>query len=151
ANPDDAAANLSAGKFYCFTLEDFDEGLKHLAAGNDETLADAAKRDLAGQDGDAAKRFAAAVAWQQVAAKISDRDDKLAVQRREKWLLEHCVINLSGLDQTKANRRLDELKDIGQARATAAKGSASSRIPIKGRFVSMVGRLMNGDSDAGLL
>ena len=44
--PDDPAANLAVGKYLCLTRQKWDDGLKHLAAGSDETLADLARREL---------------------------------------------------------------------------------------------------------
>jgi hypothetical protein len=86
-------------------------------------LADAAAKDIAAGAGGAARRLEAALAWQQAGGKITDRDDKVAIMRREKWLLEHAVSGLSGLDETKAKKRLDDLNRMADAKA----GSASPR------------------------
>ena len=108
----DGAANLAVGKFYCFSMEDFHRGLKHLAASSDGLLAEAAKLDLAAQT-EAAKRLEAAVAWQKAELKIVDREDKLAAQRRERWLLQQAITGLLGIDRVKAEKRLGELQDVG--------------------------------------
>jgi len=149
-DPADAAANLAVGKFYCFALEDFRRGIPYLLAGSDSQLAEAAKLDAAAQAEGPARRLEAATAWQQVAAKISDRDDKQALQRRERWLLQQAVSGLSGLDQIKAQKRLDDLKDIGQGRAAIAAAS-SSRTAMPKRNVAMMGRLVVGTKDAGIV
>jgi hypothetical protein len=150
SDPADATASLAAGKFYGFALEDFSQGLKYLAGGSDPQLAEAAKRDLEAQGGDPAKRFAAATAWQQAAAKISDREDKLAAQRREKWLLQQAVSGLSGLDQIKASKRLEELKEVEQVRTKTSVAGSSARSAARSRNASMVGRLVSGTTDLGL-
>ena len=48
ANPDDAAAHTALGSHLCFALDQWDEGLDHLARGNDEALSKAAKAERAG-------------------------------------------------------------------------------------------------------
>lgn len=45
--PDDPAANLAVGKYLCLTRQKWDEGLKHLAAGGDDALAELGRRELA--------------------------------------------------------------------------------------------------------
>jgi hypothetical protein len=119
----DKAAHLAVGRFYCFDVEDFHRGLPHLAQSSEPLLADAAAKDIAAGAGGAARRLEAALAWQQAGGKITDRDDKVAIMRREKWLLEHAVSGLSGLDETKAKKRLDDLNRMADAKA----GSASPR------------------------
>jgi sulfatase modifying factor 1 len=44
--PDDPAANLVRGRYLCFTRGDWEEGLPHLAKGNDKTLTRLARRSL---------------------------------------------------------------------------------------------------------
>jgi hypothetical protein len=113
-HPQDAAANLSAGKFYCFLLEDYHRGLKYLAASSDPLLSEAAKLDLAAEAAaDGAKRIEAAEAWRKAEVKILDRESKQAAQRRERWVLQQALPSLSGIEQIKANKRLADLSDIG--------------------------------------
>lgn len=150
ADHGDAEANLAAGKFYCFTLEDYQRGLPFLSAGGDSLLAEAARLDIAARNEGPAKRLEAATAWQQAGAKVKAKDDKQAVQRREKWLLTQAVSNLTGLDQIKAQKRLDELKDVGQGRAGSVAGT-SPRTAIPRRNVAMMGRLLSGNKDAGIV
>jgi len=132
SDPNDAAANLVAGKFYCFSLEDFHKGLPYLAACGEPTLADAAKLDLAAQTADAAKRFEAAKAWQKAQIKIIDREDKLAAQRREKWLLQQAVVGLTGTEQMEANKRLGQLQNVGGPAGGRKTGEVPApTIPVK--------------------
>jgi serine/threonine protein kinase len=51
SDPDDADANLVAGRYCCFVKDDWDAGLKHLSKGSNATLKDLAKRDLANPTG----------------------------------------------------------------------------------------------------
>jgi len=112
-DPQDAAANLAAGKFYCLLIEDFHRGLKYLAASSDPLLSEAAKLDVSAEGADGAKRLEAAQAWQKAEAKIGDRESKLAAQRRERWLLQQALPSLSGIEQIKVNKRLADLSEIG--------------------------------------
>jgi hypothetical protein len=117
AKPEDPAANLAAGKFHCLVLEDWPLGLPQLVASTDSVYAGPAKLDLEA-GGDAAKQLQAAEAWLQVVEtdRSSDRDDKLALQRRAKLLLKTPAAVLTGLDQVKAQKRLDTLKDVPPGR-----------------------------------
>jgi hypothetical protein len=146
-DPMDAAANLIAGKFYCFYAEDFGRGLKHLADSGDAALAPPAKLDLAA-GGDASARFTAAEAWQKAGSSVTERDEKLALQRREKWLLEHCVVSLSGLEKLRAEKRLDELKDIKPGRTTVAGVVESPAPAAPTRPFALIGRVAGVGGDA---
>ena len=131
SDPTDAAANLAAGKFYCFSREDFNQGLKYLAASSDAQLAEAAKRDVEARSGDTNQRLAAAAAWQQAEGKIVDREDKLAAQRRERWLLQQAVTGLSGFELVKAEKRLNELSNAGAL--TTGRKAKPSEPPAKAK------------------
>ncbi len=111
--PEDTAANLVAGKFYCFSVEDFYRGLPYLAASGEGPLAEAAKLDLTAQKGDAMNKYQAAQAWQKAEMKIVERDDKLAAQRRERWLLQQAAGSLAGIEQMEASKRLGQLQNVG--------------------------------------
>jgi len=144
--PDDPAANLFVGKFFCLALEDFARGLPHLAKSGDVLWEPPAKLDLAVATGDAAACKAAAEAWEAAAGKVTDPDDKLAVQRREKRLWEQALPRLSGLDEVRAKKRLEDLRDV------AVKGQPSKPEPAAAPRFGMVGRVINAaGKDAGLL
>jgi hypothetical protein len=113
SEPEDTMANLVAGKFYCFSVEDFYRGLPYLAASGEGALAEAAKLDLVAQKADATKKYEAAQAWKKAELKIVERDDKLAAQRRERWLLQQAAGSLAGIEQMEANKRLGQLQNVG--------------------------------------
>ena len=46
-NADDPAAHLIVGEFQCYTMDDWDRGLKHLAKVSDKQLSELARDDLA--------------------------------------------------------------------------------------------------------
>ena len=106
-NPDDAEANLTAGKWRCFTNGDWHRGLPLLAKGSDAKLAELARRDLARPTA-VEDRVALADAWCDAAAKESS-PTKTGFQSRAVYWYEQVLPTLSGLDQTRVRKRLDEL------------------------------------------
>ena len=125
---------LAVGKFHCLVLEDWPLGLPQLVASTDTVYAGPAKLDLEAA-GDPAKQLQAAEAWLQIVEtdRSSDRDEKLALQRRAKLLLKTPAAVLTGLDQVKAQKRLDALKDVPPGRkvktASSSGSSASTQAP----------------------
>jgi hypothetical protein len=143
--PEDVASNLLAGRFFCFTLENFDRGLEYLAASGDPLLAPVAERDLAGPSGGPQKTFAAASAWQEAQTSLTDKDERLAAQRREKWLLTQALSGLEGFDAAKATKRLEDLKDLAPSRtAIDARLSAKS-------YIAMIGRVTANRDDINIV
>ncbi len=111
-NPNDAEANLTVGKWRCFTNGDWHRGLPLLAKSSDAELADLARRGLA-RPMAVKDRVALADAWYAAAAKESS-PAKTGFQSRAVHWYEQVLPKLSGLDQTRVGKRLDELyaKDI---------------------------------------
>lgn len=146
-SPDDPAANLAVGKFRCLVLEDWERGPMHLAKGSDAELAAAAKLDSEAAQGKPELALAAAEAWLELAkdSKTGDRDQRQALQRRAKSLLEEAVPKLSDLSKVKAERKLVELKDV----AAAARPKAVSRRPTE--MPGLAGRVYVRNRDAGIL
>jgi hypothetical protein len=149
ARPDDPAANLAAGKFHCLVLEDWPLGLPQLAASADSVYAGPAKLDLEA-GGDPAKQLQAAEAWLQVVEtdRTGDREDKLALQRRAKALLKSPAAVLTGLDQVKAQKRLETLKDVPPGRkiktASSPTSPAIAAAPVGAvSFVKQVAPILN--------
>jgi hypothetical protein len=110
--PDDPAANLAAGKFYCFVLEKWEAGVLHLAKCGDPVFAEPALAEK--RLTDAASQMAAAESWLALPAKVRDLspEDKVAIQRRAKRLLTTAVSGLKGLDQVRAKKKLEELQHV---------------------------------------
>lgn len=77
--PDDAEANLSAGRWYCLAKNDYAKGLPYLAQGSDATLRDLAVRE-AGKPASTNDKLSLAEAWSAAALerKAPDRDALLA-------------------------------------------------------------------------
>ncbi|HEX5106484.1 MAG TPA: hypothetical protein VFV87_21845, partial [Pirellulaceae bacterium] len=158
----DPVANLAAGRFHCMYLEDWARGLPQLSAAGDGVFSEPAKLDLdAGAD--SAKQLAAAEAWLNLAetSKAGDRDDKQAIQRRAKSLLQSAVRGLTGLDKVKAEKRLETLQDVGVGRKpptasasstavqTASPASSAATAPVVAG--ELVGRARRDGADAGVV
>jgi hypothetical protein len=121
AKPDDPAANLAAGKFHCLTMEDWARGLPQLVLAEGGALSGPAKLDLEAGD-DARKQLVAAEAWLDFVEtnRELDRDEKLAIQRRARQLLQAPSSVLTGLDQVKADKLLQPLRSLPPGRMPAA-------------------------------
>jgi hypothetical protein len=123
-SPTDKAANLAAGRFYCLVLEDWPRGLPLLEASGDAVFAGPARldRETRAAGATAVDELKAGETWLQVAATTSagDREDRRAIQRRAKMLLEAALPNLSGLERIRGEKKLQALPDLGPARRTSA-------------------------------
>jgi WD40 repeat protein len=106
-NPMDAQANLELGRYYGLVKPHFnwDKAMPYLAKGSDKALKILAERDLA-QPKDAVPQLALADAWWDLAGKESD-PARLAIQARAAHWYEKAIGQLSGLNRTKAQKRLD--------------------------------------------
>jgi hypothetical protein len=148
--PNDPAANAKIGRFFCLNLEDWTRGLAHLIVGDDPRLAAAAKLDDQGGKGNAEASYDAADAWLKLAAdtKAVDRDERLALQRRAKALLQSAVSSLpEGLKKIQADKWIKELKDIDVAAARRPSPTRSKANVMNG----LIGRVVVGNRDAGIV
>ncbi len=115
-HPDDAAAHLTLGKFECFVLGNWDEGLGHLAQGADATLKAAAALELQAP-GEASPLQIGDAWWDAAEADAPDRDALRAHAAR--WYRREG--KLTGLKKTRVEKRLAELAaettppSVGQA------------------------------------
>jgi hypothetical protein len=172
-SPTDKPANLAAGKFYCLVLEDWPRGLANLEASGDALFAGPARLDLATAPPKwtAPNCLKAGETWLQVAASTSagDRDDRRAIQRRAKELLEEVVPRLTGLEKIRAEKKLQGLPDLGPARRTstgtgseaasapaAAPASAPAAAPASAPVAALqgprlIGSISRGGVDTGVL
>jgi hypothetical protein len=124
--PDDPAANLAAGKFYCFVLEKWERGLLHLAKCGDSVFAEPALAEK--RLPDAASQIAAAELWLAVPAKARDlsAEDKVSIQRHAKHLLTIAASGSKGLDQVRAKKQLEELQHVPDEAPGLTKTSGAS-------------------------
>jgi hypothetical protein len=118
ANPDDAEANGELGKYYGLMKRHWDRALPYLAKGSDAALKALAERDLASPRV-TLPQLALADAWWELAAKEQD-PTRLALQVRAAFWYDKAIGQLSGLNRTKAQKRLDQLAERESGSATVS-------------------------------
>lgn len=107
-NPDDAAANLTLGKWKCLVEEDWTGGVPLLARGNDQGLKQAAEKESSGEPAPA-EFVRRGDAWYD-AAQNRAADEKAAWLRRATyWYQKVGAESTSALEQEKARKRLAEI------------------------------------------
>jgi len=103
--PADGEASLTAGRWYCFTRQNWDKGLPHLKAGADPALAKLAQRDLS-RPGDPQAQVQLGDDW----CKLSENEQKLAesaIQSRAAHWYRMALPKLSGLEKVKIEKWLE--------------------------------------------
>jgi hypothetical protein len=115
SEPDNADANLSAGRYLTFVKLDWTKGLEHLAKGNDPSLVAAAKADLHFA-ATAAEQERVGEAWWVAGEAQKDADAKALCRARSAYWYRQAVEGLAGLAKAKAQRRI---KDAGDVAITA--------------------------------
>lgn len=103
-NPADGEANLTAGRWYCFSTGNWDKGLPLLAKGTDPELSKLAKQDLA-QPEDPKQRMKLADLWWNLAKKGKGPEQR-GIQARAGHWYEQALPGLKGLDKVEVKRRL---------------------------------------------
>jgi len=107
-DPDDAAANLAAGKYFCTHGGDWQRGLKHLAKGSDDDLKAAAKADLS-QPATVDAQVKLAEDWHN-AAKQADAHERRAFLSRAVHWYRKALPNATSLKQLRIRKALEELE-----------------------------------------
>jgi hypothetical protein len=115
AVPDDPAANLSVGKYLCFTTGDFKAGLPALAKGSDPALKSLAQKELAPQPTPDTTLDAADGWWDFAERGPAANRDLLQAHAAE--LYAKAVPQLQGLARAKAAKRLSDWRARETARA----------------------------------
>jgi WD40 repeat protein len=130
-NPDDAAANLSVGRYLSVTMGDFDAGVEHLAKGEDEALMGPAEKDLAAREGDDAAKLAAGDAWWE-AVENGKQDDRF-LARAHHWYSEVDGGQIGVLEQTRVSNRLKDIAQNNAARRLldAIESESGSDVPMR--------------------
>ncbi|HYE21594.1 MAG TPA: WD40 repeat domain-containing protein [Tepidisphaeraceae bacterium] len=142
AEPGNAAARLAAGKYLCFSRQDWARGLPMLAEGSDGRLKSLAATELdpaATVDG----RLETANGWASVAEQQSGAA-KLAVQRHAIELYARLVPELVGLRKSLAQQRLAALTAaVTGAGKTAPAGGGPAAVvrgaPVDPKALRLVG------------
>lgn len=122
-DPNDAAANLTVGRWRCLSKDDWDKGLPHLAKSDIALLAAAAKKELSDPK-EAKDQLSLADAWWEAADKESVPAAKHALRSHAGTWYEKALPELGGIDKTKAEKRLE---DIGKSPEVVEVPKAKSR------------------------
>lgn len=107
ASPSDAEANLTAGRWYCFVKQQWEQGLPYLARGSDPALAAAAQEDLAGPVSPD-QQLAVGDAWWQV-ARVKQGYLKARIARRAEQWLDRALPSLSPDTGSGVQQRFEEI------------------------------------------
>ena len=99
----DAAANLEAGRWFCFEKDNWEQGLPLLAKGSDAALAELARSDLANPQ-DAGQQIQLAERWLQAAKNEPRLSAAQIVARARLW----CDRAMPKLDEAVANDDYDK-------------------------------------------
>jgi hypothetical protein len=140
SSPDDPAANLEAGRYYCFARGDWAKGLPLLAKGSDAALKTVAAADLTNPT-DAATQLAVTNWWWE-AAKVAAPAD--ALRGRAGYWYEKALPGLTDdLEKVLVHKRLAELAAAAAPPASRAPKGPSAPKPCTGTFC------LNFDSPGG--
>lgn len=107
--PTDAAANLAAGDFLCFSKGEWDRGLPMVALGNDAIVAALAKQELQASTSPD-QRVKVGDGWWSFAEQQDDDNKKQQIQKHAGSWYQQALPELKGLVKDKVERRL---KDSG--------------------------------------
>jgi WD40 repeat protein len=117
-SPDDPAANLKLGRYRCFVTSEWEVGVLHLAKGSDAQLAKLAELEIKNPQG--ADSLALANQWYEWGEKAAESDKNGALLRARHWYTT-ALPNLTGLDRTVAEKKLEELTGKVEDTATTSK------------------------------
>lgn len=122
-SPGDPSANLAVGKWLCFLKEEWPQGLKLLALGDDPALKELAEKEIAGSN-----TLKVADGWWNLSLKESKVKQQL--QAHAAGLYREALPVLVGPDKKRAEQRL---ADAGGGEAKPAKTASPARPPKRSR------------------
>ncbi len=123
-DPQDPAANLALGKYYCLSKHDWEKGLPLLARGSNRDLKTAAQKDQAGAS---TPEDLAAVGdlWWELAESEEGGAQHALRTRALKWYQE-AIANLTGLAHVRLEKRLEQYAAL-LPKESGSQGSTASR------------------------
>jgi len=145
--PDDPAANLTAGKFFCLLKGDWDKGLPLLAKGSDEKLRTVAQQDLANPS-EAATQMKLADDWFLLAGNEAGTKKMLLSSRAYEWY-QKALPMLEGLTKAKVEKRVVELEKLSLKLPN--QGSISDRISFESKLKKRFHGTSSYDSKTGVV
>jgi hypothetical protein len=104
-------ANLAAGRYECLTLGNWNEGLRKLAAGSDETLRKLAAEDLA-EPKDPEQQANIGDGWWELGKEESGRTAQVQFYRRASRWYEKASSRATGLLKIKIEQRLETIRAL---------------------------------------
>jgi hypothetical protein len=142
-DPKDAQANLELGKYFALLKGNWTKALPLLALGSDDTLKAQARADLAGPK-EGKGQLELADGWWNLADKEKD-PAKLNLQIRAKVWYEKAVLNLAGLNRTKALRRLEQINARLEGVAVGTQGPVGELKKMEGHTDEIKGVAISAD------
>lgn len=128
ADANDPVANLVVGKFLCFVVADFEQGIPHLVRSGREPFAAAALADQLAAQGPPEEAGKAGDSWYALAESVKTSDKELvagALLRARHWY-QRVVPQLSGLDKARIEKRIQETNAIAAAAPRSVDSGASA-------------------------
>ncbi len=154
SNPNDGDANLELGQYFGFHKKRWERALPYFALSNDKDIQTIAARDLDNPK-DAKDQLAVADAWWDLAMQRQN-PAKLAMQIRAHHWYDRALPTLTGLNRTKAIRRIEQTQEqlvgtpttpqsagpIGEIRKYEGHGDEVKSVAFAGdgRYVASCGR-----------
>lgn len=147
---EDPAAHQVMGKYLCFSLGKWEEGLPHLVKGSDARLKALAEHELAKPE-NVAGQIDLGDGWFTMAESASVPAEKGALQERARYWYEQALPSLGGLQKLRIEKRLADLPRATPKIGTGpSPGRASDPRPNTGtrsKFVDLL-RLINPKQDS---
>ena len=109
-DPQNPEANLAAGRYECLISGNWNEGLRKLTAGSDETLRALAAKDLA-EPKDPEQQAGVGDGWWELAKEESGTTQVAFYHRAAVWY-EKASAQATGLLKGKIEKRLETIKTI---------------------------------------
>jgi hypothetical protein len=129
--PTDPAASAVAGKYYCFQREQWEKGLPLLVAGNDAKLKAVAEKDRAAPK-EPTELLALADGWYDLEAPAHF---KRSILGRAFTFYTKATPDLTGLNRTRAEKRVEELEKVVEARSPFEDFWGAVRTAVRGKDV----------------
>jgi len=123
-NPDDPGANTIVGRFLCLQMDNWAEGLPHLAKGSDFSLTKIANLEQS-PPSDPAGKFKLANSWWDVANKrigLKPNPWLEPMEARAAYWYRKCVSGVAGAELTTAQKRIAEQDAVANELAALTDG-----------------------------
>ncbi len=127
-DPENPAANIAWGKYLCFFRGEWEQGLPHLAKGNDAALKTAATEDMKAPT-KAEEQIAIGDLWWD-AAEATKTSDKHGMLSRSGFWYGQALDETSGITKVRLDKRLAEIKESVPTSTVAGSPARSKSINI---------------------